>query len=381
LRNLIIFFVVLSTTFFVLLLLQTLAQPKDVQGWNKARWGMTDEDIMKAFNEKVERLPDSKKGRPLSLSASDKKMLEKLARELKEKFEPYHTNLCIRAADIYGKKFEVHFNMNDKTNKLENVNIRPKEKPSKALFKFLEQKLIEEYGFLTRGVTISDTKPPIQMQIRNRFWIFPTTTIELNYAVIKESPSLDIYYYPTKEKDKSIARGKQGKQIEFDFRKTKWGMTKEQVKATESVKLTGATDTLLNYSSEIAGMNATIGFSFSEDKLYRASYAFNEEHTNKNNYISDYENVKEILTREYGSPKSDSSEWRNDLYENDPQYWGLAISLGHVVYLTTWETETTEILLILGGDNYKISFGVVYNSKNLKYLGVEQELEKEEGQF
>jgi len=76
LRNLIIFFVVLSTTFFVLLLLQTLAQPKDVQGWNKARWGMTDEDIMKAFNEKVERLPDSKKGRPLSLSASDKKMLE-----------------------------------------------------------------------------------------------------------------------------------------------------------------------------------------------------------------------------------------------------------------------------------------------------------------
>ncbi len=128
-------------------------------------------------------------------------------------------------------------------------------------------------------------------------------------------------------------------------------------------------------------MNAVFDYDFADGKLFGGGYVFIEEHTNKNDYISDYNNVKEILTREYGSPTIDSTEWRNDLYKNDPQYWGLAISKGHLIYLNTWETQTTEIVLILGGDNFKIKFVAGYTSNNFKYPYVEEEIEKQEGEF
>jgi hypothetical protein len=31
---------------------QVLAQPKDVQGWNKARWNMTEDEVKKSFEGK-----------------------------------------------------------------------------------------------------------------------------------------------------------------------------------------------------------------------------------------------------------------------------------------------------------------------------------------
>ncbi len=162
-------------TFIVSLPLQAFSQPKDLEGWNKARWGMTDEDISKAFGEQVEPVPNSKKIR--KLSASEKKELEAKAKKNKEKFETFHTNLWIKSAEIYGKPFEVYFKMNDKTNKLGVINFVSMEKPSKALFKFLEKKLTEEYGFPSRGYTSEGSVA--NLLIRNRFWIFPTTTIEL----------------------------------------------------------------------------------------------------------------------------------------------------------------------------------------------------------
>ncbi len=54
-------------------------------------------------------------------------------------------------------------------------------------------------------------------------------------------------YYPTKEKDKSTANKKKNIQNGFDFRKTRWGMTKEQVEATEQTKPIEQTREILRY--------------------------------------------------------------------------------------------------------------------------------------
>jgi hypothetical protein len=128
---------------------------------------------------------------------------------------------------------------------------------------------------------------------------------------------------------------------------------------------------LLIYQDYIGGFDCRINYNFLEDKLFQSFYLFNEKHTNKNLYIDDYEELKEILTKNYGKPKIDKVTWKNDLYKSDKQNWGTAISMGHLIYETSWETSTTKINLKLSGDNleiigYVIYLTLVYDSKELK---------------
>ncbi|MCD6098451.1 DUF3157 family protein [bacterium] len=161
----------------------------------------------------------------------------------------------------------------------------------------------------------------------------------------------------------------------YDFRKTTWGMGKIQVKKTEKGKIVEEDENLLAYQGTVGGLDCFILYIFAEGKLVRAKYAFTETHSNKNDYISDFNTLKETLTKKYGKPVKDSRIWRNDLYEDDYQYWGFAVSLGHLAYFAEWETPNTYITLALYGENYEITLAIEYQSKKLKKLE-EKEREK-----
>jgi DNA repair exonuclease SbcCD ATPase subunit len=105
-------------------------------------------------------------------------------------------------------------------------------------------------------------------------------------------------------------------EVKYDFRKTNWGMSKEQVKATEDKKPNFEDNTMLRYEVTISEKDFECAYLFLEDKLYGSGYLFFGEHTNKNLYIDDYEELKEILTKEYGKPKIDKVTWKNDLFKN-----------------------------------------------------------------
>ena len=105
-------------------------------------------------------------------------------------------------------------------------------------------------------------------------------------------------------------------EAKYDFRKTNWGMSKEQVKTTEDKKPDFEDNTMLSYEVTISEKDFECVYLFLEDKLYGSRYLFFEEHTNKNLYIDDYEELKEILTKEYGKPKIDKATWKNDLFKN-----------------------------------------------------------------
>lgn len=105
-------------------------------------------------------------------------------------------------------------------------------------------------------------------------------------------------------------------EAKYDFRKTNWGMSKEQVKATEDKKPDFEDNTMLSYEVTISEKDFDCAYLFLEDKLYGSRYLFFGEHTNKNLYIDDYEELKEILTKEYGKPKIDKVTWKNDLFKN-----------------------------------------------------------------
>jgi hypothetical protein len=167
----------------------------------------------------------------------------------------------------------------------------------------------------------------------------------------------------------------------YDFRKTNWGMSKEEVKATEKGKIIDETKNKVEFMVPDFDSNFECGYFFLEDKLYHTLYVFRGNFTNKNNYINEYEKWQEALIKKYGKPKKDyGAVWHNDLYKNDKQEWGMALSVGHLVYFTQWETPTTEIGIMLGGNNYQIYLAISYDSKELKEWAKEiQEKETSKG--
>jgi len=151
-----------------------------------------------------------------------------------------------------------------------------------------------------------------------------------------------------------------------DFRKTNWGMTQEQVKASELNEFTGKKDNALFYSGEINSLEICIVYMFTDNLLTAGSYIIETTHTDKNAYIWDFNNLKKLLLKKYGAPKKEGEQWRNDLYKNDSSEHGFAISLGHLTHYAFWETSETEINMTISGDNYKISLIIGYNSKKYK---------------
>lgn len=151
-----------------------------------------------------------------------------------------------------------------------------------------------------------------------------------------------------------------------DFRKSTWGMSKSQVKQIEAVEpLTDVKDMLV-CSSKLASLETLIGYIFVEGKLVRGIYQFGDKHTNRNDYIDDYKKLKELLTKKYGSPKKDDVVWKNDLYKGDVQNYGMAISIGHLSYYSSWTTDRTKIALFMYGENFEIDTALEYSSTELQ---------------
>jgi len=138
---------------------------------------------------------------------------------------------------------------------------------------------------------------------------------------------------------------------------------------------------MLVYKTKVIDKKAFVNYFFTDNQLIKAGYILAGLHTNKNDYITDYNDFKEILTKKYGSPKNEQTLWKNDLYKDDHSHWGLAISIGHLKYFSAWETDNTEILNFLSGDNYHILCGVQYRSKSLKEIEIKGNEKKALKQF
>ena len=168
---------------------------------------------------------------------------------------------------------------------------------------------------------------------------------------------------------------------DFTFRNTYWGMSKAQVKESEKTNLIKEEANLLVYQGTVSDLGCLIVYIFSQEKLVRCKYSIIEKHTNRNDYITDQQKLKKILIDKYKDPIQDDTAWKNDLYRNDYQEWGFAVSVGHLVYFTKWENTETEITLVLYGENYDITLGVEYKSKELKILEEQDRQQKAANEF
>ena len=146
-----------------------------------------------------------------------------------------------------------------------------------------------------------------------------------------------------------------------------WGDSKEIVKYVESDELFNDYEYYLIYYTNVAGYDAKIVYTFDEDYgLYNASYHLDESYFDTGYYaISNYNKIKEVLTAKYGVPTDDIKKTINSLAEYCDSD-GQALELGYIAYGTKWEKEDTLINIVMGTNNYKIFFGIVFEDSSFE---------------
>jgi hypothetical protein len=95
------------------------------------------------------------------------------------------------------------------------------------------------------------------------------------------------------------------------------------------------------------------GYDFREGSLIAGQYVLLQRPVNGlNEFIDYYRALKTSLTEHYGQPSEDRTVWTNDLYQPLPDYWGIAVQMGHLRYAARWDTPAGRITIELTGNHH-----------------------------
>jgi hypothetical protein len=174
-----------------------------------------------------------------------------------------------------------------------------------------------------------------------------------------------------------------------DFRKAAWGMTRAQVLATETAKPSEVRESsgewIVRYDSiRLGELACRVVYIFANDKLVRAKYVFEAEHSDPNDFIGDFRTVESLLHETYGKPISERAFWQDDLYQDEPRSYleqdrasaadilpsdrfvGVSVSQGHLKLYTQWRADRTKILHGLTGADDHITHQIEFLSVDLE---------------
>jgi len=146
----------------------------------------------------------------------------------------------------------------------------------------------------------------------------------------------------------------------FDVRKARWNMTKEEVKKSENLKMLSDSRDLTEYKFTLLGLSSTIQYKFASNRLVGAEYLIEQDDVNPSRFYEDFKALRNFLRQLYNAPVSDEKNWTNDMYKGDEKNWGFAISLGFLNCRTSWQNATTKITLNQSGGNHMITTNVQY---------------------
>ena len=140
------------------------AQSRDILGWQGTSWGMSQRDLEDLFGSRLQKLPK------------------------REAFFWRHVDYVIPEFLLDGNTYTVFFQMDDRTNKLDQVLIRLNEmetrNPREEEFNRLDRLLTKEFGNSTEKSDEKHSEPLVKYRsmYRSRTWKFPSSTIELYYG-------------------------------------------------------------------------------------------------------------------------------------------------------------------------------------------------------
>ena len=99
------------------------------------------------------------------------------------------------------------------------------------------------------------------------------------------------------------------------------------------------------------------GYEFRQESLVRGQYIVLQRPLHAlNEFIGYYTSLKQALKGIYGEPSLDRVVWDNDVYQPLPDYWGVAVMIGHLHYHARWEVPEGTITLELTGNRHSKLF-------------------------
>jgi hypothetical protein len=132
-----------------------------------------------------------------------------------------------------------------------------------------------------------------------------------------------------------------------------WGEGQERLRTSMSGALEREEEGSLIYLRNIHEHGVLEGYEFPKGSLARGRYVLVQRPLNGlNEFIGYYSALKAALSDAYGTPSQDDVIWNNDLYVPLPDYWGVAVMIGHLRYHATWTTAEGTLTLDLSGERY-----------------------------
>ena len=83
----------------------------------------------------------------------------------------------------------------------------------------------------------------------------------------------------------------------YNFRYTKWGMTPDEVVASETMEPIEKDEKMIRYKTQILDKNVELLYLFAQNKLIGASYKLDENYLNSERFIKTYTRFKEQLKK------------------------------------------------------------------------------------
>jgi hypothetical protein len=194
--------------------------------------------------------------------------------------------------------------------------------------------------------------------------------VETLWAVTRDGR--DVILYPDGGWAFGNPEAENSKPESFTFRRTRWGQTPAEVQASETSELVKASEDGLIFKDRISKFPCLIAYFFIRGRLVRSKYNLLVEHALSNEYIADFDFLLGILQKKYGTPTDSQKHWLDDRYKDDEEAWGRAVLLGHLVLYDAWITDTTEVSLMLRGDDNRIFLEIEYSSRALESLENEE---------
>jgi hypothetical protein len=155
------------------------------------------------------------------------------------------------------------------------------------------------------------------------------------------------------------------------FDEMEWGVSKKQVlesegKPVEQRRARGLD--IMKYEQKVINLDCSIEYLFSANRLSKTRFLFTNTYLDKNAYLGDYQTIKEALIQKFGKPLEENMSWQDPTYKEDFSNWGEAVSLGHLVMSSRWQTPQTNIQASLSGNDEDIALVVEYTALRLNEL-------------
>ncbi len=179
------------------------------------------------------------------------------------------------------------------------------------------------------------------------------------WANPEDAPASSTFTIPFDEEDEATLQAEVTRQV-LTFLQTvqaHWGQHPKALRQSVAGEVERDEEGKLIYLRNLSDHGVLEGYEFRHESLVRGQYILLQRPLNGlNEFIGYYRTLKEQLTAAYGSPTNDQTVWDNDLYQPVPDYWGIAVLIGHLHYHAAWETEDGTITLELTGNRHSRLF-------------------------